>query len=260
MGPRYPHGLGFHFDPLAFDSSPEMSFFEQVLKELNLHVWDVEDMYFTGALTDPGKTDFFVEYKDDTGHWRRYTPDFVIRKKPPVGGKPGSGRVLIVEVTDANKRDHAVDGELGAKAMAVRHWTDLNPDRLKYEMVFARTDAVSYDQLKPVWAFAEAREVYLPLAYDEARLKVFCQKWKVARLDVFGSVLRDDFRVDSDVDFLVSFADDSTLGLDFVHMADELEGIVGRNVDLLTRNSVERNPNWVRRGAILESARPLYVA
>ena len=255
-----PHGLGFHFDPLAFDSSPEMSFFEQVLKELNLHVWDVEDMYFTGALTDPGKTDFFVEYKDDTGHWRRYTPDFVIRKKPPVGGKPGSGRVLIVEVKDANKRDHAVDGELGAKAMAVRHWTDLNPDRLKYEMVFARTDAVSYDQLKPVWAFAEAREVYLPLAYDEARLKVFCQKWKVARLDVFGSVLRDDFRADSDVDFLVSFADDSTLGLDFVHMADELEGIVGRKVDLLTRNSVERSPNWVRRGAILDSARPLYVA
>ena len=144
--------------------------------------------------------------------------------------------------------------------MAVRHWTDLNPDRLKYEMVFARTDAVSYDQLKPVWAFAEAREVYLPLAYDEARLKVFCQKWKVARLDVFGSVLRDDFRADSDVDFLVSFADDSTLGLDFVHMADELEGIVGRKVDLLTRNSVERSPNWVRRGAILDSARPLYVA
>jgi len=74
--------LSFHYDPYNFDSNPEVSFFEQVLVELNLRPEDIEDMYFTGAITDPEKTDFFVEYKDDKGKWRRYTPDFVIRKKP----------------------------------------------------------------------------------------------------------------------------------------------------------------------------------
>ena len=62
----------------------------------------MEDIYFTGALTDPAKTDFFVEYKDDKGKWRRYTPDFVIRKKPEKGRKTGSGKVFIVEI----KREH----------------------------------------------------------------------------------------------------------------------------------------------------------
>jgi type III restriction enzyme len=45
----------------------------------------VEGIYFTGALTDPNKTEFFVEYKDDKGKWRRYTPDFVIRSASTIG-------------------------------------------------------------------------------------------------------------------------------------------------------------------------------
>jgi predicted nucleotidyltransferase len=255
-----PRHLGFHLDPLVFDSNPEMSFFEQVLKELNVRPWDVEDMYFTGGLTDPGKTDFFVEYKDEAGQWRRYTPDFVIRKKPRPGSAPGSGRVLIVEVKDAGRRDHAVDGAHGRKAMAVRAWTTLNPEQLAYEIVFARAETVTYDQLRPVWTFAEAREVYLPVAYDEARLQEFCRRWRITRMDVFGSALRDDFGPESDLDFLVDFAPGAAPGLRFVHLVEELEGIVGRRVDVVTRASMERHANWVRRAEILGTARPLYVA
>jgi type III restriction enzyme len=77
----------------------------------------VEGIYFTGALTDPNKTEFFVEYKDDKGKWRRYTPDFVIRRKPAAGGKPGTGKAIIVEIKREHDRAHPVDGESGRKTI-----------------------------------------------------------------------------------------------------------------------------------------------
>jgi len=124
-----------------------MSFFEQMLDELKVHPDEVEDIYFTGAITDPAKTDFFVEYKDEKGKWRRYTPDFVIRKKPAAGGASGSGRTLIVEIKREHDRAHPVDGENGRKAVALRRWEGLiNPDRIKYQMIFTATHAVSHDQ------------------------------------------------------------------------------------------------------------------
>lgn len=146
--------LGFHYDPYNFDSSPEMSFFEQALRELKLRAEEVEDIYFTGALTDPAKTDFYVEYKDDKGKWRRYTPDFLIRKKPPAGGSPGTGKVIIVEVKSERERGHSVDGEKGRKAIALRNLENLNPDRLRYEMIFTDSDTVPGDRLAPLrqWA------------------------------------------------------------------------------------------------------------
>lgn len=140
--------FGFHYDPYNFDSNPEKHFFEQMLAQLNLKPDEVEDIYFTGALTDPAKTDFFVEYKDDKGKWRRYTPDFVIRKKPKIGNKAGSGKVFIIEIKKEHDRAHPVDGENGRKAMALRKWEELNPERLKYQMIFTNTDTVSADQVQ----------------------------------------------------------------------------------------------------------------
>ncbi|HOV80403.1 MAG TPA: DEAD/DEAH box helicase family protein [Bacillota bacterium] len=147
-----PGGFGFHYTPYNFDSNPEKSFFEQMLAFLNLHPDDVEDIYFTGALTDPDKTDFFVEYKDEKGKWRRYTPDFIIRKKGK-GGEPG--KCLIVEIKAERERNHPLDGELGKKAMALRKWEDLNPDRLQYEMIFTAGEVVSSDQTKAARQFVE---------------------------------------------------------------------------------------------------------
>jgi type III restriction enzyme len=143
--------FGFHYTPYNFDSNPEKSFFEQMLTHLNLYPEEVEDIYFTGALTDPDKTDFFVEYKDDKGKWRRYTPDFIIRKKDN-DGKPG--RCLIVEIKAERERSHPLDGENGRKALALRKWEELNPDRLQYEMIFTATDNVSMDQIKTARQFS----------------------------------------------------------------------------------------------------------
>ena len=66
---------------------------------------------------------------------------------------------------------------------------------------------------------------------------------------------RADFRPDSDIDVLVSFAPDAKISLfDMVHMQDELKQIFSRDVDLISRRGVETSRNYLRRKAILESA------
>ena len=140
--------FGFHYTPYNFDSNPEKSFLELLLEHIGLHPEKVEDIYFTGAITDPRKTDFYVEYKDEDGKWHRYTPDFIIRRK--------DGKCLIVEIKAERDRDHAVNGENGRKAMTLRHWENLNPDRLKYQMIFVDGSTVLHDQTEIAREFVEA--------------------------------------------------------------------------------------------------------
>lgn len=96
---------------------------------------------------------------------------------------------------------------------------------------------------------------------DGECIAAFCRKHRIEKLSFFGSVLRDDFCPDSDVDVLVSFAPGVHWGLlDFVRMSEELAAILGRKVDLVERQSVEQSENYIRRRYILESAEPVYVA
>ena len=93
------------------------------------------------------------------------------------------------------------------------------------------------------------------------RLEAFCRNWRIDELALFGSVLRADFQADSDVDVLVTFAQDANWGLwDHARMEDELAQLFGRNVDLVSRRAVEASPNWIRRRAILSSAERIYAA
>ena len=91
-----------------------------------------------------------------------------------------------------------------------------------------------------------------------ARQVLPCQRHR--DLAVFGSALRDDFGPASDIDVLVEFAPGRTPGLGFVNIADELADLFGRPVDVLTRSAVERSPNFIRRRAILGSAKVVYAA
>jgi uncharacterized protein len=88
----------------------------------------------------------------------------------------------------------------------------------------------------------------------------FCQKWNLTEFALFGSVLRDDFRPESsDIDVMVQFHPDAkpTFGkLD--QMKEELEGLFGREVDVITRFSIEKSRNYLRRHEILSSARVIY--
>ena len=107
----------------------------------------------------------------------------------------------------------------------------------------------------------DATRVWDRLAVDRETLAALCRRWQIERLELFGSVLRDDFRPDSDVDVLVTFAPEAHHGLfAFARMEEELTALVGRKVDLLTRQSVERSENWIRRNEILRSAVPLDIA
>ena len=87
-------------------------------------------------------------------------------------------------------------------------------------------------------------------------LEVFCRKWRVRELFLFGSVLRDDFGPDSDVDVLVSFDEDAPWSLwDLIALQDELAELFGRPVDLVEGEGL-RNP--FRRRRILETRQLIY--
>jgi uncharacterized protein len=89
----------------------------------------------------------------------------------------------------------------------------------------------------------------------------FCRRWQIIELALFGSVLRDDFGPNSDVDVLVRFAPDARHSLfDMVRMRAELKGILGREIDLVSRRGIEASRNHLRRKAILESAEVVYAA
>ena len=103
--------------------------------------------------------------------------------------------------------------------------------------------------------------VELKITIPRDQIVDFCQRWKIVELSLFGSVLRDDFRPDSDIDILVTFAPDATWTLlDHVDMQDELRTLFGRNVDLVSRRGIERSRNKIRRQAILDSAQVYYAA
>lgn len=95
----------------------------------------------------------------------------------------------------------------------------------------------------------------------QEKISDFCQRWQVVELALFGSILRDNFRPDSNVDMLVQFAPDAQRSLfDLAQMQDELQSILGRETDLVSRDGVEKSRNYIRRKAILESAQVIYGA
>jgi hypothetical protein len=122
-------GFGFHYSPYNFDSGPEAAFFQGVLRLLNLRPSEVADVYFTGAVTDPAKTDLAFAYRDADGRIHHYTPDFVIRT-------PG-GRWLLVEVKMTARRNDPVEGQQGLKATSIEELVARSPEMLAYRMVFA---------------------------------------------------------------------------------------------------------------------------
>ena len=104
----------------------------------------------------------------------------------------------------------------------------------------------------------------LKLELPVEQIADFCRRWGIARLEIFGSVLRDDFRPDSDLDFLFTpgpdFRREKVYG-PWAHnyMKEELATLLGREVDLIERGRIERMDNWIKRRHILQTAAPVYV-
>jgi predicted nucleotidyltransferase len=96
----------------------------------------------------------------------------------------------------------------------------------------------------------------LNIPIDRARLADVCRRRHIRRLALFGSVLRDDFRPDSDVDVLVEFLPGKTPGLEFFDIEQEVSAVLGRKADLSTPGFLSR----YFRDQVLSEAVEVYVA
>ena len=102
---------------------------------------------------------------------------------------------------------------------------------------------------------------YHGLEISRDRIADFCHRWKITEFALFGSVLRDDFRPDSDIDVLVTFAPDASWRFyDLLIMKEELEVMFGRPVDLVEKRLIECSENYIRRMHILNHMETIYVA
>ena len=90
----------------------------------------------------------------------------------------------------------------------------------------------------------------------QQKIAEFCHRHRIRRLALFGSILRDDFMPQSDIDVLVEFEPGETPGWDFFGMQEELSELLGRKVDLHTRGFLSK----YFRDEVLREARELYVA
>ncbi|NJK60040.1 MAG: hypothetical protein HC918_07130 [Oscillatoriales cyanobacterium SM2_1_8] len=106
------------------------------------------------------------------------------------------------------------------------------------------------------------QKIYDRLGITPSQLMEFCQKWQIAELAVFGSILRDDFRTGgndpSDVDILYTYMPQVSYGFEFIDIKEELEALFARKVDFVSKNAVRNSHNWLRRREILGSGRIIY--
>ena len=100
---------------------------------------------------------------------------------------------------------------------------------------------------------------YQRLKIQPVQLEEICQRWQITELALFGSVLRDDFNPQSDVDILVSFAKSTKITFfDLDAIEEQLSKLLNRSVDLVTRQAVEQSHNWIRKQNILGNSRVIY--
>ena len=91
------------------------------------------------------------------------------------------------------------------------------------------------------------------------KIEKFCERWKIRELRLFGSTLRGDIKPGSDVDILVDFEEDADWSLwDHVRMQRELESLLQRPVDLITKRALEYSKNWLLRDEIWHTSRVLF--
>ena len=96
----------------------------------------------------------------------------------------------------------------------------------------------------------------LPIKVDLSAIASLCNHYHIRKLSLFGSVLRDDFQSDSDVDMLVEFETGKTPGFEFITVQNKLSEIVGRQVDLNTPKCLSR----YFRDQVLADAKAIYVS
>ena len=109
--------------------------------------------------------------------------------------------------------------------------------------------------LAPLTAKMKVKNIEIPLE----KIKTFCTSWQITEFALFGSVLRDDFCLDSDIDVMVQFDSNAhPTFLNLEQMEAELKTIFQREVDLVTRQGIETSRNYLRHQEILSSIQVVY--
>lgn len=98
------------------------------------------------------------------------------------------------------------------------------------------------------------------ITINTEQIAEFCRRWKITEFALFGSVLRSDFRPDSNIDVLVTSAPDAPTLLDLAVMEEELQRLFDHPFDLVTKPSIEQSYNYIHRKSILDSAEVIYAA
>ncbi|MGK7942900.1 MAG: nucleotidyltransferase family protein [Microcystaceae cyanobacterium] len=97
------------------------------------------------------------------------------------------------------------------------------------------------------------------LGISLTQLTDFCQQWEIQEMALFGSILRDDFHKDSDIDFLISFKPSVPQGLlTLSKIKSQLETLLDYKVDIAIKDSISNSDNWIRRQEILKTAQTIY--
>ena len=91
------------------------------------------------------------------------------------------------------------------------------------------------------------------------QLQEICQQWQITELALFGSVLRDDFNAESDIDVLVSFAEEAKITFfDLDTIESQLSKLFNRPVDIVTKQAIEQSHKKKKKNNILNNAKIIY--
>lgn len=102
-------------------------------------------------------------------------------------------------------------------------------------------------------------EIQNRLGISSQEIATLCKQWHISEMALFGSILRDNFQADSDIDFLITFLPRARQGfLTLAKIKHELESLINRPVDLALKDSIENSENWIRRNEILSTAQTIY--
>jgi predicted nucleotidyltransferase/DNA-binding XRE family transcriptional regulator len=185
------------------------------------------------------------------------------------------GAALVAARRSRGMTQRDLGSRVGVTQPQIARWERTAYRIVTLERVSAVADALGVDvEVLDLPVVAETRAAYgatLPGADADAvralartgvapaAIAAFARSHQIERLDLFGSVLRDDFKAESDVDVLVTYEPGGTPSLfGLTDHETELSAIFRRSVDLVSRAGVEKSENPVRRREILDGSRVLY--
>jgi predicted nucleotidyltransferase len=119
---------------------------------------------------------------------------------------------------------------------------------------------IALNRQNPMNKFSVEPEIQTRLGVPLEKIEGICHEWGILELALFGSILRADFKAESDIDLLVTFCPHNNISLfDLVTIEEQFKNLLHRPVDVVTKESILKSSNPIRRKNILENSETIYV-